>query len=885
MENIYIPLGLVPFGADDEEQDTRVNPTLLGRTGGRFVVLGDPGSGKSTLLRFLALVGHSTTLQARTGGLPDTRLPILVSLRRYADELKRDANLSLLDYIVLSTRADYSLVAADDRFFRYFLEAGRAIALFDGLDELPNPSFRETVRDRIRAMSVAYPDNTVCVTSRIVGYEDPMKFDSSEFSHFKVGRLTTSDIRHFVQDWYSARVEDPRERQANTDDLVRIVESPGNRAIRELAQNPLLLTIVALVHRIDAVLPDERVVLYAKCTETLLNTWNTWRLRELEVRGRGRIERRNRQRVEAIAWWMHELGGSATSGRSVVSLADLTTFLANYIESREGASTEEAEAEAEDFARFVRVKAGLMVEVGPDAYGFLHQTFQEYLAASYLVSSSELTGASALWLAIREHLADARWQEVIRLAIAALRSDDAQELIVANILAEDPGQGDHCQLLAGLVLDNVEGARKHDAVIVDRLLEGAAYSRSDEDVQATVSLLKALRGRDPGTARKIRGALQSRRRAGIDKRSRFALVAIALGETAASRRLDSGRAVGLVEAAARPTVDGDLGVEVDTLDNFIPAMVLESPAGNLMGAMLCCLRSRPIRGEVLGGLAAALAGRYYGPFSHFAGNLLLLRTCDDKIWRSVARQRLDGTHDKSVTVDLEGQDPARSVYSLMLEGMHARLVRILKGSEYSLTSFRRGDRFDVDLVIRRDVLANSGRHSREGMWKRCWAVPAIEGVVSHLLVEGPRLTPAPQWHEAFKGHLSRAIAAGVVAKTQSSLAFNPTEAAVREDWDEWSLARLLLQDAWLAAFELVDPSGRIPQSIVDELKSDPSRPIASFTALVHDSVLGDSACGEEVKRRVASPDDKLGPVLATIGLTPQRAALNPLVAQAASLSH
>jgi hypothetical protein len=97
MEHIYIPLTVVPNAATEDASDvSRVDPLKLARNHGKYVILGDPGSGKSTLLRFLALVGRSQALQARGGAAPDDRLPILVTLRRYADELKARSNLSLL---------------------------------------------------------------------------------------------------------------------------------------------------------------------------------------------------------------------------------------------------------------------------------------------------------------------------------------------------------------------------------------------------------------------------------------------------------------------------------------------------------------------------------------------------------------------------------------------------------------------------------------------------------------------------------------------------------------------------------------------------------------------------------------------------------------------
>src|SRR5215475_7781686 len=89
MDQIYIPLRVVPEGAVKvDAQGTRADPASLLTSGTCHVILGDPGSGKSTLLRFLALAGSQPQLIKRYGTQKDDRLPVLVTLRRYADELK-----------------------------------------------------------------------------------------------------------------------------------------------------------------------------------------------------------------------------------------------------------------------------------------------------------------------------------------------------------------------------------------------------------------------------------------------------------------------------------------------------------------------------------------------------------------------------------------------------------------------------------------------------------------------------------------------------------------------------------------------------------------------------------------------------------------------------
>ena len=169
---------------------------------------------------------------------------------------------------------------------------GPSAFAFDGATNCLGLNLK-TVRQRIAGMLGVIRAITV-VTSRIVGYDKEVRYDGLSFQHHRVARLTLEDIEAFVGDWYRVRIENKPDRQRHAGDLVRIVRDVESRAIRELAENPLLLTIICLVHRIDAVLPDERVVLYQKCTETLLNTWHTWKFGAEQVKNRNKIERRNR---------------------------------------------------------------------------------------------------------------------------------------------------------------------------------------------------------------------------------------------------------------------------------------------------------------------------------------------------------------------------------------------------------------------------------------------------------------------------------------------------------------------------------------------------------------------------------------------------------------
>jgi predicted NACHT family NTPase len=369
--------------------------------------------------------GHGSSFHFES----DERLPVLVTLRRYADALKTDDNLSLVDYILENIAADFTITGLTSEFLEYYLESGQTILLFDGLDELPNPSFKKKIRNRIRTLTGTYPGNSMVVTSRIYGYEGVIRFDKNKFNHHRLAKLCMEEIEQFVRDWYHARLEKPRDRRDYLDSLLGILCNEENEAIRELARNPLLLTIIVLVHRIDAVLPDERHVLYQKCTETLLNTWHTSKFHEMDRLHRAKVDRLNMQRMQAVAYWMHhQMGGSSAKQQAVVSYRELNDYLIQHIKTEMPPHPDFAPEDiATAFIDFVQDRAGLLVEIGDKKFSFVHLTFQEYLTAVHIRTLSELNGVKGAWSKeIDDHCSDPRWREVIRLLVAGLGSNEVR---------------------------------------------------------------------------------------------------------------------------------------------------------------------------------------------------------------------------------------------------------------------------------------------------------------------------------------------------------------------------------------------------------------------------------------------------------------------------
>jgi hypothetical protein len=608
MERIYVPLRLVPEGEDDESSANRTDPLTLLRPGARHVILGDPGSGKSTLLRFLALAGQTPELQQRYGAAaePD-RLPVFLSLGRYADELKADRNLSLLDYLVRVTRADFNLPAADLAFFEYYLDRGQALLCFDGLDELPNPQFKALVRDRVRSLLTSYPGNVALVTSRPVGYDAAVRFDGQEFRHHKIARLGDGEIKRFVADWYAEREPDERLRKASVENLVGALESSEHRAIRDLARNPLLLTIIALVHRVGRHLPDARGELYERCTDTLLNTWEQWRSGRTDGAAWKSSARANRQRLEAVAAWMQGRSVAEKKGeRAVVPRRELVDFLTRHIETRErlAPSAPAPEELADNFVEFVKQRAGLLVEVGDGQFSFVHLTFQEYLTACHLYTVAERNLSVELWNNVADKTDSDRWQETLRLLTALLRSRESRANLVGQLLeqCEQGRTAARVRLLLGLLSDSVEEAEEEMGRVVALALQEIAALHFRPAFQNLLDRLRSVQRKNAAAGAAVAdqaGALARAQRA-PEKRGALILTAVAAG-------VPGPEALSALPRSPRPSV-GDLWLRALLTPGRTP------PAEELLHELerfraLCVdLLFRRESGVLLDGVFLAVAG-------------------------------------------------------------------------------------------------------------------------------------------------------------------------------------------------------------------------------------------------------------------------------------
>ena len=483
----------------------------------RLVVLGDPGSGKSTFVAYLALsaaraianddpaLAHER-LSLQTIDVNDVPLPILLPLRefgRYLRNLEEKERLGpqphhLLNYLQ-EYYAGWELLKLPADFFKHHLMAGRCLILLDGLDEVADYQDRVLVREHVEAFvqhhgvqhhglqnhgpqnhrtpsqtaspakSPQAPFNRFVVTCRIRGYEEEARL-SQDFETVTVLGFNADDIQRFTQSW-SLAVESAQARSATAtiralarqaaEELYSTIVT--NPKVRELATNPLLVTVIALVHRYRASLPERRSELYNECTEVLLGYWELGKTGEegkrLATYTGTALEMdagEKRSFLEPVALAMHEAEVREWEREQLVE-----AFAQQFAER--GHSTKEAKEMATAFLLALTVRSGLLQEVEQNMFGFLHLSFQEYLAARAIADMDNyieqtLTRLESTW-----------WQEVVRLEAGHLSENGRSRVsrLVEAIFDEVDEDGAN-QILAARCLVDV-GQNKMEAAVWQRV--------------------------------------------------------------------------------------------------------------------------------------------------------------------------------------------------------------------------------------------------------------------------------------------------------------------------------------------------------------------------------------------------------------------------------
>ncbi|WP_314506036.1 NACHT domain-containing protein [uncultured Microbacterium sp.] len=380
----------------------------------RTVVLGDPGGGKSTLSNFVAL-----TL-ARDAS---ARVPFHITLRDFAPHAE---DHSVLSYIERELKPRYQVDPVEGALQDLFA-AGRAMVIFDGLDELIDSTKRRDITRVVETFCFRYPLVPVLVTSRRVGY-DLAQLDPEQFSSFIIDGFSEDEVETYVRKWFDAQLDfTPQQADAHAVDFYAQSES-----VPDLRSNPLMLALMCILFRGENYIPRNRPEVYERCAKLLFEKWDGHRGIETPLQARAHLD--SAMKYLAFAFLQSE------ASETGIGEAQLVALLTDYLYPRAVETREDAQLAAQEFVEYCSGRAWVFTdagttEEGQSLYTFTHRTFLEYFAAVHLTRINDTPEKLSAMLLPR--VAREEWDVVAQLAVQqADRLERGTERVLSSMLHE-----------------------------------------------------------------------------------------------------------------------------------------------------------------------------------------------------------------------------------------------------------------------------------------------------------------------------------------------------------------------------------------------------------------------------------------------------------------
>lgn len=370
----------------------------------KLMLLGKPGAGKTTFLKHLSI-------QCITGDVLVRLVPIFVTLKDFSEAANQ---VSLLEYINQQL-TEYELTSTQ---IANLFSWGRVLFLLDGLDEVQE---KDTFRifKEIRELSDKLNDNHFVITCRIAAKE----YTLEKFTEVEVADFDEEQVQAFVTNWFKAKDSDL--------DQQFLQQLKENEPIKELASNPLLLTLLCLEFEESGDFPNDRAELYKRATNTLLRKWDAKRGIQRDIVYHQLSVQRKENLLSYIALTTFEKGDYFFKQRQIEQ------YIADYIQNLSEAETnqETLQLDSEAVLKSIEAQHGLLVERARGIYSFSHLTFQEYFTARSIVNSANPQAINdpalqgLLW-----HIFDKRWREVFLLVAEMLPSADILLLFMKHTI-------------------------------------------------------------------------------------------------------------------------------------------------------------------------------------------------------------------------------------------------------------------------------------------------------------------------------------------------------------------------------------------------------------------------------------------------------------------
>jgi hypothetical protein len=378
VESVWVPVYVQTFGLEREllresaTQDRRVYFSEAWNRwrpehDGPMVILGGPGSGKTTLLKHVGLGAIDAAVGVTRPNadlqFPTELLPVFV---RCADLKIRTPRAAR----VIAGQPPQVDLGMSEAVFHAALRDGRCLLLLDGLDEAPDAKQMAQLSRWVEKLYNSFPKVRIVLSSRSASYRGDAVLRLKHHRTLNLAPMEGPEIRRFLDRWYGTIEPDAAKAAVLAEGLTKVLEDPAREDLKRLAVTPLMLLIMAFVHRSGQGLPERRVDLYNLCVDILLEHWNKENERRYIPASLGRTI------LRPVAFWMQ-----LQPERRSASTTDLVPLIKPELER----TPRLPERDPVAFLNLLRdCSTGLFTGISQDDFSFQHLTFQEFLAAEHV---------------------------------------------------------------------------------------------------------------------------------------------------------------------------------------------------------------------------------------------------------------------------------------------------------------------------------------------------------------------------------------------------------------------------------------------------------------------------------------------------------------------
>jgi hypothetical protein len=464
MPQLFIPLYADP--PEEKEADRKTEKEMfhekrqavdieqmISKTTDYLLIEGQAGSGKSTLLKHLT---YTMIKNESIAGL-EGYLPILI----YLKDLQAIA--CRLDIVTGSAAAGEKILT---EYFREkdnglnialveaYCQAGRALFLIDGLDEM-EAALRDKVVVSLADLRCDYGCRMV-LTGRPHGVEDANVLRCFGDHRIRINNLSKEQIETFIGNWFKYIY--PAESGLDVKTAGEVIgEIRAHLSISKLLETPLMLTAICILYHNGGRLPEQRAELYKKFVDNLIFKRFDDPENVLSL-------------LMRLAFTIH-----SKEVREFGRNEALAIMLEVFARTPEEADIQYRQRLDEKFTSIEQNCGLLKFETGH--YEFWHLSFQEFMTARYLVEygTNYETEMESYW--------DKDWyMEVVELFIGYLSLQSrglAHGIIEKKLKEEDTSPFRSWRLAARCLLDIHKDVRLPDILALTKNKLVSIINRGD----------------------------------------------------------------------------------------------------------------------------------------------------------------------------------------------------------------------------------------------------------------------------------------------------------------------------------------------------------------------------------------------------------------------